>query len=781
MQTLKQNLEAYQPQEREQIFRLWGMSGSSEKDQQKRQQSLLHYARCPIAARFVWENLSQDEREVLYRVLTPAARGGAMIDATIKKTGLPEERFTSAVTKLKKSLLLWENTTKIKPPINPAYPRNVPTVQEITLLHPYMESLDTLYNTGKELFSSKSDRSTWNLDKLLTTEYHGDIYTAAERYGITVASGGFSQVELRRAMEDRLKEPNGAYELLQQLDKPSRDLIKWLCEQGGKASMEAVRTRTHYCDAELVLMLHGLENFAIAFDTLSEQGRLLFVPQNIFESIKKGVAQKEPEIVRYELVPIDEPHSVQPAQSTLLYDLAIIAGAVYQQVIEPTQAGAVPKRIANKIQPLLHGQSRSRYANGSDEYLDMLFNIALEVNVLRLVEPLLEGLKQRYEPDTRIQQWARLSLVEQTWKLVQTWFDSFSWLDIRGYHFRQWDAYYWNPNVARRSILEQLLQCTPGVWYSMTSLLDKIWDKDPFEMRPVRYNFRPADRQKSASLRAKWNSCEGEVYIGLISSTLFEMGLVSLGYQHSNALEANAQHALTNPDAFMLTDLGARILFKFVAQMMETQQTGGTKKKPASVKLKTVVTELAPMPETALSANGASDSTNADGHRSLVLQPNFELLLLEPDMPTLYSLLPFAQVNQVEMVSRLTLTRNSVLRGLQAGQTIEQILETLTAHSQKEVPQNVAYTLRDWVRLYKDVKISQVFLIEVSSDSTADEICASPKLAAFKLRKIAPCLVVAGSEVNLQELQRILDKEGIAVRLSGKIVTPQTRYSYSYF
>jgi Helicase conserved C-terminal domain len=530
----------------------------------------------------------------------------------------------------------------------------------------------------------------------------------------------------------------------------------------------------------LLGILHVLENCAIAFDTMSEQGRLLFIPENIFESMKKGAIQKEAEIVQYELVPTAEPPAVQPAQSTLLYDLAVIVGATYQQMIEPTQAGAVPKRIANKIQPLLHGQNRSRYSDGSDEYLDMLFNIAREMSVLRLVEPSLEGLKQHYEPDPKLQQWAQLSIVEQTWKLVQCWFNSFSWLDIRGFHFKQWDVYYWNPNLARKSILEQLVQCTPGVWYSTASLLDKLWDKDPFELRPVRYNIRPADKQKTAAYRARWNNCEGEVYLGLIGSTLFEMGIVSLGYQHSNLSEA---HHHMNPDSFMLTDLGARILFKFVAQMMEEQKASGTTKKSASTKTKMVVAELAPlseMPTSAGSVNSANGADGADGHRSLVLQPNFELLLLEPDMPTLYSLLPFAQVNQVEMVSRLTLTRNSVLRGLQAGKTVDQIMETLALHSQKEVPQNVAYTLRDWVKLYKDVKVTQVFLLEVSNDSVADELCASPKLAAFNLRKIAPCLLVAASDVNLQELRRVLDKEGIAVRLSGKIVTPQSRYSYNY-
>jgi hypothetical protein len=217
--------------------------------------------------------------------------------------------------------------------------------------------------------------------------------------------------------------------------------------------------------------------------------------------------------------------------------------------------------------------------------------------------------------------------------------------------------------------------------------------------------------------------------------------MVVPGYQEPGPAETDR---FANPDAFMLTDVGAAVL-----------SPGDT------TPLKTPASPL------------------SNGNRSLVLQPNFELLLLRPDMPTLYSLLPFAQVNQVEMVSRLTLTRASVLRGIEAGNDIEQILRILEERSQKEIPQNVAYTLRDWVKLYKDVKVSQVLLLEVSSEAVADEICLSPKLQTFNLRKLAPRVLIASNDINLQELRRILEKEGIIVRARGDIITRQNRYAVS--
>jgi hypothetical protein len=79
--------------------------------------------------------------------------------------------------------------------------------------------------------------------------------------------------------------------------------------------------------------------------------------------------------------------------------------------------------------------------------------------------------------------------------------------------------------------------------------------------------------------------------------------------------------------------------------------------------------------------------------------------------------------------------------------------------------------------LYKEVNVSQVLLLEVPSETLANEICASPKLKAFGLRRLAPCVIAVGSDAGLQELRRALDKEGIVVRISGDIVTRQPAYS----
>ncbi len=720
MKTLRQELVHCTPQQLEQIYHLWGMSGLTDTRSQSRQDILFQRIKDPIAARFVWEYLSEDERDVLYRLLHHSARGGTRREVIQQKAQFSEERLTAVITNLERYLLIQEQTTTVR--VQPAAVRRVKNKvvsisEQVILLAAYTENADALYTAGKEFFSPTSDRSQMTLDRILNQFYYGNLDLVASHYSLHNV-GYYNTTQLRQMIEAELLEPQAAFEALQQLDPPLRDLFKWLCEQGGRVSMQAVRRHSGYDDTKMLNALHTFDEYAIAFDTFSEQQRVLFIPSNTYDSLRQAAIHPTQAEVSLAFVPLASPPEViQASNTSAIYDLAIIIGAVYQQNIEPTQAGTVPKRIANKM---------------------IIFHIAKELSLIQLSKNTLDGMKQRYEPGALLEQWAQLHLEEQVRKLVQCWTKSFHWLDINGANFHQWDPFYWNPIVARASLVEHLKDCIPGQWYSVASLLQKIWDKDPFELRPAHYSQRTANRRTTATMRAKWNSCEGEVYTGMLASTLYEFGLVALGYQQVSPPEAGKS---VNPEAFMLTDVGAAVL--------------STKEK---------------LP-----------STTAPGHQGLIVQPNFELLLLQPDIPTLYSVLPFAQVNQVEMVSRLTMTKASLLRGVEAGYDIEEILEILAERSQKEVPQNVAYTLRDWVKLYKDVKISQVMLLEVSSEAAADELSSSSKFKEFNLRKIAPCILIVSNDVNVQTLRNTLNKEGVIVRISGEIFTRQNRYAYSRY
>ncbi len=745
MKTLQQVILQSKKQDVEQFARLWAID--ERKEEVPLRTVLTQRLRDPIAARFVWEHLSRDERLVLFPVMGQSSRNWIRRDALQKKVQLPEGPLEAAITSLKQRMLLFEEQVKMQG--NYMYsswysPSPASKVEEVPILYTLSEITAVLYTTGREIFVPTYDRSKMTLHKILTPYQQSDLHGLAMNYRLDANSYTYyGRAELRSMLVEELLQPEMVFFALQQLDPIPRKLFEWVCEREGKVSMEAVRKHLGCDDADLFPILQSFADFAIAFDTFSDNERVLFVPQDMYANLKRAKTQPEPEEVQSGLVMLDSPPAtVRSSDTFILYDLAVLIGAVYQQNIEPTQAGRVPKRIATKIRPLLHGQTRGFSFDSEDEYLEMLLGNARKLELLQLSESPIQEVKEHYEPGPRLEQWSQMDIIEQTKMLLQEWAKSYDWLDTYGANYVSWNAYSWNP-LGARSILQKYLQeCVPGRWYSVASLLQTIWDKDPFALRPMEQRGNPLKHPKTSAMHAKWNGSDGEVYIGSLSSTLYELGIVSLGYQQPGLPEEDTP---VNPDAFMLTGLGATVLSSHAEPGVAIPH------------------HLKP-----------------NGNRTLVVQPNFELLLLQPDMPTLYSVLPFAQVEQVGVVSRLKLTRNSLLRGAGAGLSIERILQVLEERSQKEIPQNVAYMLRDWVKNYKDTRISQVILLEVLNENQADEMCASSKLQTFGLRRLGPCALAVSNKVNLSELRRTLEKEGIVVRMSGDIVTQGNRYAVTF-
>src|SRR6266702_3986961 len=378
-------------------------------------------------------------------------------------------------------------------------------------------------------------------------------------------------------------------------------------------------------------------------------GRELFAPQSDRSqlTLEKNLrtAPTQPAEPAQLVSPVSSPPAVRPGETIILHDLATIIGAVYQQDIEPTKMGTVPKRIATKIDPLLRGRPRTALGNeGENEYLEMLFDIARELGLLQLSRPAARDIKERYEPGPALEHWSQMGAVEQTRRLLQFWVGSGRWGDVVGANYREWYSGYVDHRAVRGSLVSHVRNCNPGQWYTVASLLQLIRGRDPFVLRPRQRSIASLGYRKASELREHWDTCDREIVIGSLSSSLYELGIAALGYQDSKALEVDEPD---NPDFFMLTNLGAMVLLPDA--------------KPAPTKAQ-------------------------DGNRTLVVQPSFELLLLQPDLSTLYSLLPFALVNQVGVVSRLTHTRESILRGVAAGSTAERILQLLEERSQKGVP-----------------------------------------------------------------------------------------------
>lgn len=145
---------------------------------------------------------------------------------------------------------------------------------------------------------------------------------------------------------------------------------------------------------------------------------------------------------------------------------------------------------------------------------------------------------------------------------------------------------------------------------------------------------------------------------------------------------------------------------------------------------------------------------------ALWVQPSFEVLVPPETPPRLWwDLDRMADLEQTGAVMRYRLSRESVYQALAAGWDAERIGRFLAAHSRTGVPQNVAYTIREWAGRFGQTAFVATVLLHCESAELADAIAASPRLAPYLAGRVGP-RALAVREGAEPALRRALLEEG---------------------
>ncbi|MEO7001327.1 MAG: helicase-associated domain-containing protein [Ktedonobacterales bacterium] len=703
----------------------WGVEPPMQDDAEARQR-LERAMRDTIASRFVWERLDDDERRTLFAVVGPSARNWLALDALAERTHIESAVAEAALQRLIGYHLVLTETAKIQGGelvgqratfYGYAMPRNTQApIEEKVIAYTPTELATGLYTTGREIFVGHVDRSSKTLDELLMPYRQGDLDQIGRRFGLSVQAY-YSRNEVRAAIAENLTQAEAVRYALARVEPPLRDVYEWLRRRDGSATCVAVRGAFHLDDVALSALLHTLEEYALAFDTFSDGQRILFIPKETLANLRHAEERPQTSIGLREA---PQPRAVRPADPTFLWDLAALTAAAHHQEIELTRSSALPKRAAQRLLPALASERARRSEEDGLIYLDVLKQEACELGLL--VAPASTAKARAHlAPGARIDSWGKHDVVMQARRLFRRWPTDRWWVDLPGAQYQEWLTFYLEPALAREVVTKLLRECRAGVWYSLASFRATVQGDDPYVFRPEQRHAGEAGFKLAEDLRAQWDRTDGEIISGIFRSTLYELGLVALGYDRDAPPAASED---VNPDYFLLTEMGAEAL------------------------------------------NGELSASKQPTARSLVVQPNFQALLMEPYMPALYWLARYAALEQMGRVSRFTLTREALQPAFRQGLTIDEILAFLEAHAQKALPQNVIFTMHDWARQYREQQeLAKMHVLEANDEAVAGEIVTSPKLRAFRLSRVGPRSVAVPPETSLGELRRALEKLGYAQKL----------------
>src|SRR5437762_4207229 len=271
-------------------------------------------------------------------------------------------------------------------------------------------------------------------------------------------------------------------------------------------------------------------------------------------------------------VQTDAPATVRVGEPLTLFNAAIIINNVYQQNLEPTQGGYIPKRIANKLRQQLKGLELLD-GDGIDARLELMLRALQELGVLHLSEPVFEKEKPMYEPGPVMEVWSRLEMVWQARQLLSRWATAPYWTGITGANFQPPPGYQYNlnPRAGRGFFLQYLADSAQAdVWYDISSILKDIHKQEPTLMRS-NYNFlTKKQREQFAKNSQAWMQVEGEIYIGMIMGALFEMGVVDLGYEEAGLTFDDKTRI--NPTAMRLNEFGNQVIKAFPTNETDGRQ-----------------------------------------------------------------------------------------------------------------------------------------------------------------------------------------------------------------
>ncbi len=501
---------------------------------------------------------------------------------------------------------------------------------------------------------------------------------------LKISQPAYYKEEIADLLLEVLSQPERISAVTASLPVGPKGIYQLICNKSGRISLTELRKIASMPESDLRQYLRYLAQRFLVLETYSEARRWFFIPKDIYQP-HVPVANEPPPI---ELAAVEPGVTRTTPSYALAWDILTVLNFVQQNSVTLTaQDSRLPKRLIKRINEMLLVPGEAN--DDADDRLDLVLHAALSLDLLRN-----DGSNLVVTP--RTEDWAaNLTFGAQQRRLFKLWLDDVHWFEPLVYS----GGYWWSGNVTagRKKVVEKLAALEPGRWYSALSLMCYFEQADPYVFRSKADTLRYVGYRNLGRFQEEWPQREGRVLLKIVETGLHWLGLVDVGYD----------------------DEGQFTAFRIKPEAHELLATNGDNKLP---------------------------KTNAM-LKMLLLQPNFEVLVFHPESGPLWRLLKFADLTRHDMVSVYTITKESVMRAVENGTSVSDMLKFLAEQSQREVPQNVARSIEDWGRSIKRVRLTDATILEVDDPNVLDELAASRKTSAFLLRRLSPTLAL----VNLPE------------------------------
>ena len=496
-------------------------------------------------------------------------------------------------------------------------------------------------------------------------------------------AGRYYKSELIGVMSEFLATGQGKTVLLGSLSPAAQTLFTFIESEGGRAGAGQIKRHFEWGEREFRAASLGLIQRALVWDVLEGEHRYLFIPSDVLKAGSGGPTRIAPYLQPKLDAP--EPHTVQ---SRLPYEmswdlLTLLANAAQQELQLTLQDTRITKRLAKKVNDsFLQGED----LRAGTDYIDAVVHLAQSHGLLAPTR----GEQPTLALTPRVEQWAKQSFEAQRRSIFGLWQEDRKWTEPATYG----TIYWWNSDMtgARKRLVEHLLGVPVGKWISLEGFLRTIHLTEPFIIWSQDELVRRYGLRALQGFRGHWFEIEGRIVADMLRTMLFWLGAVDIGRDKQKRFVS-----------FRVTESGAALLDPTISRTGNQQAAA----------------------------------------RALLVQPNYEVLVLHPESHVIWSLLRFAELVRHDRVSVYNITKESVLHAVEAGLSSDYLLEFLHDNAGKQLPQNVAQSISDWARLIRYANIHRATLIEVDDPAIMDEMAASRKTKKYIRRRLSPTVAIA--------------------------------------
>ncbi len=499
------------------------------------------------------------------------------------------------------------------------------------------------------------------LRALLTTLEGAELEEAAEVWGLRVTPGTIGRDALIDEILARVDLPEQRRAVARDLPPDAGRLLGAIREGGGRRALDTLA-------GELDLTAPTLREAARALNR-----RLLAWP--VWEEAVEGSPPGRALIVPRDVLaprrpPRDAPPPLEPIAAIPAERPSYPYGAAWDllTILQRLDRRALEwrdgdeERNATALRRLAPALwGATAEGRARPGYVPLLLDLARDAGLVRVEEERFEVVAAALDP------WRGQGFPEQTRALFARWRAAPDWPEGPSQDDLQLANVDWS--LARAAILEELRACAVGEWYDAATLALRI---ARLRAGLLGGSFHAARASGPAGTREEVTTAAVEA---ALLGALVPLGLLADG--------THREGKRTVP-VVAVTEVGAWLL--------------GARPEP----------RLSPI-----------------GDRPLTVGADFEILLFQPIPRRVWALGAIADLVRLDTASVYRLSETSVRRGIAAGLTLDQIVTLLERGGRAPLPQNVAFTLREWTRDHAGVRLARALILRPDDPATAERLHAA--------------------------------------------------------